>query len=192
MAAVSRHWPEELGGGRVGENGAEPVEDWGLVGKDRNQVSGGKGGRGAGGTKAQGGKEGRLKGAERGSEKHRRRGKGASSPLPVSEGESPLCLLTKPFLPGLPSNSPAQLRSDEEAGNLSGVSLGPDQKDPISCLPVQHTNESLLPQSLALERGGNWEGWQEQDESERGLPRRSPEELSLLPLSAPLLPPCTI
>lgn len=60
MAAVSRHWPEELGGGRVrGENGAESVEDWGLVRKDRNQVSGGEGGRGAGGTKVQGGKEGR-------------------------------------------------------------------------------------------------------------------------------------
>lgn len=45
-----------------------------------------------------------------------------------------LCLKTTPplppdqklFLTGVPSNSPAQLRSDEEEGTLNSLSLSPD------------------------------------------------------------------
>lgn len=117
--------------GGWGENGAEPVEDWGLVGKDRNQVSGGKGGRGAGGTKAQGGKEGRSeRSCKEGLRNTEEEGKESAHPCLCLKAKPPLPPDQKPFLTGLPSNSPAQLRSDEEGGNLSSSSLDPDQKRP--------------------------------------------------------------
>lgn len=136
MAAVSRHWPEELGGGKVRGEWGRACGRLGVSGEGQKPGEWRERRERSRRYKAQGGKEGRSeRSCKEGLRNTEEGGKESAHPCLCLKAKPPLPPDQEPFLTGLPSNSPAQLRSDEEGGNLSSSSLGPDQKRPNILAP---------------------------------------------------------